>query len=146
MKRILVAIDGSDHSDKVVDEAIKVAKGLDASVTVLKVTGEYDFKTRISVHMSDEYWEQIKKNMKTEAEEIVNQAAAKMRESGLQADTKVLVGKQPPAEGICKMADRDGYDLVILGSHKLKGFKEAFLGSVSNKVAHCTKTNVMIIK
>lgn len=146
MKRILVAVEGSDHSDKVINEAIKVAKGLDASITVLKVTGEYDFKSRISIHMSDEYWEQIKKNMETEAEEVVSKAAAKIKDSGLQVNTKVLVGKQPPAEGICKMADRDGYDLVILGSHKLKGIKEAFLGSVSNKVAHCTKTHVMIIK
>lgn len=146
MKRILVAIDGSDHSAKVIEEAIKVAKGLDASITVLKVTGEYDFKRTISIHMSDEYWNQIKTNMKTEAEAVVNKAAERIKESGLKVDTKVLVGKQSPAEGICKMADRDGYDLVILGSHKLKGIKEAFLGSVSNKVAHCTKTNVMIIK
>ncbi len=146
MYRILMAIDGDEHSERVVDETIKIAGGLNAEVTVLHVTGEYDFKSTISVHMSDDYWTQVKNNLKEEAEKIVNKAAEKLKENGVKTETKILVGKQPPADGICKMADRGDFNLLIIGSHRLKGVREMFLGSVSNKVAHCTVKNVLIVK
>ncbi len=146
MYQILLAIDGSEHSEKVIDETITIAKALGAEVTVLNVTGEYDFKSRISIHMSDEYWEQIRQNMKAEGEKVVGQAAERLKEKGIKTNTEVLVGKQAPADGICKMADKGPYNLVILGSHRLRGISEAFLGSVSNKVAHCTEKNVLIVK
>ncbi len=146
MYNILLAIDGSEHSEKVIDETITIAKALGAHVTVLHVTGEYDFKTRISVHISDDYWEQIRKNLRAEAEKIVDKAAEKLRKHGIEAETSVLVGKQSPADGVCKMADRGDFNLLVLGSRGIKGIKEAFLGSVSNKVAHCTIKNVLIVK
>lgn len=146
MYRILLAIDGSDHSVKVIDEVITIAQPLNAEVTVLNVTGEFDFKTRISVHMSDDYWVQIKKNLKEQAENVVEAAANKLSENGIPVKTEVVVGQQSPSDVICKMADEGKYNLLVLGSKGLRGIQEAFLGSVSNKVAHCTKTNVLIIK
>ncbi len=146
MYKILVAIDGSEHSDRVIDETLTIAKALDAEVTVLNVTGEYDMQNRISVHMSDDYWDQVKKNMKGDAEKIVGKAADKLKENGVRVETKVLIGKQPPADAICKMADRGPFNLLILGSYRVRGLREAFLGSVSNKVAHCTAKNVLIVK
>lgn len=146
MYKILVAIDGLDHSEKVIDETITIAKALGAEVTVLHVTGEYDLRNRISIHMADEYWEQVKKNMKDEAEKITGEAAEKLKENGIKAKVEVLIGKQSPADGICKMADRGDFNLLILGSRRVRGLKEAFLGSVSNKVAHCTEKNVLIVK
>ncbi len=146
MYQILVAIDGSEHSEKVIDETITIANALEAEVTVLHVTGEYDLQNRISIHMADEYWEQIKKNMKEEAEKIAGKAVERLKENGIKAEFKVLIGKQSPADGICKMADRGEFNLLILGSRRIRGLKEAFLGSVSNKVAHCTEKNVLIVK
>lgn len=146
MYRILMAIDGDEHSERVTEETITIANGLNAEVTVLHVTGEYDIKNRISVHMSDDYWAQVKKNMQEEADKIVNKAAEKLKENGVKTETKVLIGKQSPADGICKMADRGDFNLLIVGSHRLKGVREMFLGSVSNKVAHCTVKNVLIVK
>ncbi len=146
MYRILMAIDGGEHSERVIDETITIARGLNAEVTVLHVTGEYDFKSRISVHISNEYWAQVKDNLKQDADKIVNKAAEKLKENGVKVETKVLVGKQPPADGICKMAERGDFNLLIIGSHRLKGVKEVFLGSVSNKVAHCAAKNVLIVK
>jgi len=144
--QILVAIDGTEHSENVIDETIMMAKALEAEVTVLHVTGDYDMQNRISIHMSDDYWKQVKQNMKEEAEKIVGKAAERLGENGIKTKTEVLVGKQSPADGICKMADRGPYNLLIMGSHRLKGITEAFLGSVSNKVAHCTVKNVLIVK
>ncbi len=146
MYRILMAVDGSEHSVKVVEEVITIAKPLKAEVTVLNVTGEFDFKTRISVHMSDDYWVQIKKNLKEQAENVVEAAVNKLSDKGIPAKSEVVLGHQSPADVICKMADEGKFNLLVLGSKGLRGIQEAFLGSVSNKVAHCTKTNVLIVK
>ncbi len=144
--KILMAIDGSKHSAKVIEHVLFLAEALKAEVTVMTVTGDYDFKSRISLHMSDEYWEQVKSNLYEDGKKIVEKAAEQFRAKDLPVETLILVGKQSPPDAICKAADRGDYDLVVLGNHGLRGLSEAFLGSVSNKVTHCTKKNVMIIK
>lgn len=146
MYRILLATDGSEHSDKVVSHALPIAEAMKAEVTVLTVVGEYVFSPRISVQFSDDNWQLINKQLKAEAEEVVEKAAEPFRAKGLVVRTEVVIGHQSPADVICDKAREDNADLIILGNRGLRGIKEVFLGSVSNKVAHCTKTHVMIIK
>lgn len=146
MYRILLAIDGSEHSKKVVDEARRIAEAMNAEVTVFNVVNLDDVSPRISVHMSDDYWDLIKKNLKSDGEKIVEKAAETLRGDGLAVKTEILIGPQSPADAICEKAKKDRYDLVVIGSRGVRGIKEAFLGSVSNKVAHCAGINVLIIK
>ena len=146
MYRILVATDGSEHCKRVINEALPIAEALKAEVTVLTVVGEYVFSPRVSVHFTDDGWESIHKNLKEEAEEVVEKAAKPFKDKGMKTDTKVIIGHQSPGDAICEMAGKGNYNLVVLGSRGLKGIKEAFLGSVSNKVAHCSGINVLIVK
>ncbi len=146
MYRILVATDGSDHSKKVVEEALPLAEAVRAEVTVMTAVGEYVFSPRVSMQFSDDNWSRIRNQLQEEAEEIVNEAAKAFQEKGLKVNTELVIGRQAPADAICELAGKGQYDLVILGSRGLRGIKEAFLGSVSNKVAHCSNVNVLIIK
>jgi nucleotide-binding universal stress UspA family protein len=144
--RILVATDGSDHSKKVVEKALPLAEAVGAEVTVMTAVGEYVFSPRVSMQFSDDNWSRIRNQLQEEAEEIVNEAAKAFREKGLKVNTELVIGRQAPADAICELASKGQYDLVILGSRGLRGIKEAFLGSVSNKVAHCSNVNVLIVK
>ncbi len=146
MYRILLAVDGSDHTDKVVQEALSLAEALKAEMTILNVVREYVFSPRVGAHVSDENWNLIQKQLKEEAGEIVQKAAKPFVDKGLPVKTEVVFGHQSPADAICDMADKGNYNLVILGSRGLRGIKEAFLGSVSNKVAHHSGINVLIVK
>jgi nucleotide-binding universal stress UspA family protein len=146
MYRILLATDGSEHSTRVVEEALLVAEALNAEVTILNVVRESVFSPRVGAHVSDDSWKLIVKQLKEEAEEIVEKAAELFRKKGLTVDTKVAFGHQAPADVICETAEKGKYNLVILGSRGLRGIKEAFLGSVSNKVAHHAGINVLIVK
>jgi len=146
MYRILLATDGSKHSEKVVREAEVIAGALQAEVTVLTVMPEYESNPRITRHISDDYWEVIRKNQKEAGEEIVAKVAGPLREKGLKVNTEVVLGRQLPADVICDMAKKGDYYMVIMGSHGLRGIRETFLGSVSNKVAHCIGKNLLIIK
>jgi nucleotide-binding universal stress UspA family protein len=146
MYKILLATDGSEHSGKVIDEGLLIADALKAEVTIVTVVGEYVFTPGVSVHFGDGSWDRINTHLREEAEEVVQKAAAPFREKGLTANTEIILGHKSPAEAICEMAGKGDYNLVIVGSRGLRGIKEMFLGSVSNALAHCVSTSILIVK
>ncbi len=91
MYRILLAVDGSDHTDKVVQEALSLAEALKAEMTILNVVREYVFSSRVGAHVSDENWNLIQKHLKEEAEEIVQKAAKPFVDKGLPVKTEVVL-------------------------------------------------------
>jgi len=146
MQRILIATDGSDHAEKVLDKGLILAEALGAQVMIVTVVGEYIFSPRISVQFSDDNWKQINQHLKEEAEQLVANAAKPFRGKGISVETKVVMGHKAPADAICEVASEGNFDLIVVGSRGLRGVTEMFLGSVSNKVAHLGCTSVMIVK
>ncbi len=146
MKKILLAVDGSEYTKKVVEKGLALAEGLSAEVTIATVVGEYVFSPRVSLQFTDDNWDRINKHLKKEAEEIVEEAAKPFRDKGLHVITKAVIGHQAPADAICKLAREGEFDLIVLGSRGLRGIKEMFLGSVSNKVVHMGCTSVLVVK
>ncbi len=98
------------------------------------------------MQFSDDNWDRINKHLKEEAEEIVENAAKPFRNKGLIVKTKAVISHQAPADAICELASEGEFDLIVVGSRGLRGIKEMFLGSVSNKVAHMGCTSVLIVK
>ncbi len=43
MKRILLAVDGSEYTEKVIEKGLALAEGINAEVTIVTVVGEYVF-------------------------------------------------------------------------------------------------------
>lgn len=141
--KILVATDGSDHSLKTLEKAIEFAISLKAEVTVLSVAQNVPVNV-FPEGFSAEEFVSIERQLEKNAKEILSQAAQKLQQNGIKADT--ILGKGNPADFICKVAEEGDYDLIILGSRGLGGFKQLILGSVSNKVAQFSKKSVLIVK
>lgn len=130
MFKILVAVDGSEHTKKVVKDAVRFAVPLQAEVTVLTV----------------EDWSAVDRTVGKGAKETVENAAEAFRAAGLEVDSIVEKGTRRPADVICEIAHEEDYDLVIMGSRGLRNIQEMFLGGVSHRVAHLIDKNIMIIK
>lgn len=130
MFKILVAVDTSDHSKKIVRDALRIAVPLKAEITVITV----------------EDWNAVDRSVGKGAVEAAETAAAAFRKEGLEVDTIIEKGTKRPSDVICDTAHEGGYDLVIMGSRGLRGIQEMFLGSVSHRVAHLIDKNIMIIK
>jgi nucleotide-binding universal stress UspA family protein len=63
----------------------------------------------------------------------------------LELVSNILVHLGHPADEILRMADKEGCDLIVLGSHG-KGFLEhTFLGSVSRMVLDRTRKPIFIV-
>ncbi len=141
MKKILLATDGSEHSEKTIAETIKLAGSREAEVTVLTVMDE---PPNLSYIVPSDTIKKIKENYKENAQQILARTEKAFKEKGIEVKTVLANGHA--AEEICKLANGGEFDMVVLGSRGLGGLKEVFLGSVSNKVAHCAKPHVLIIK
>jgi nucleotide-binding universal stress UspA family protein len=141
--KFLVATDGSDHSLKTLEKAIELAIPLKAEITVLSVVPNVPIYVFPEGFSTEEFL-LIEKKLEKKTEELLAQAEQKFKENGIKVDT--IMGKGNPADFICKVAEEGDYDLVILGSRGLGGFKQLILGSVSNKVVQFVKKSVLIVK
>jgi nucleotide-binding universal stress UspA family protein len=146
IKKILVAIDGSNLADKSLDFALDLAKKYSAEVTILTVVdlpsnSFWVQGTTFAPISSQKYLEKLEKFHK----KILTEAVKKAKASAQIYVTKRLLDGRP-AEKIIEVAKEGSFDLIVMGSRGLGGIKEFFLGSVSDRVADEAPCPVLIIK
>ena len=141
MKKILVAIDGSEMSHTVLSKARRVAEKFDAHVIVLTVVK----RLRVTnYYTGGELNEKLDREIENSAHKILEHAQQVF--SDYQGKFETLLDYGEPAEEILVLAEREKPDLLIMGSRGLGGFGRVMLGSVSTKVLHHINCDMMIIK
>jgi nucleotide-binding universal stress UspA family protein len=144
--RVLLAVDGSAHSDAAVEEVASRQWPSGTEVEVLTVVHSNVpllpdpafVMAAIRVERTHELLEQAPKLVDPAADRIRRQAPQ------LTVVTKVLEGS--PAAVILKEAADWGADLIVLGSHGRSPVRQALLGSVASGVAAAAGCTVEIIK
>lgn len=140
MYKILMTTDGSAHSLKTVSATILHAKALKAEVTILYVI---EGNPQIGYDLFAAY-RKTENEIVSAGRKIVEKVAQEIGKMGINVETRVEKGH--PATIICDIADKENFNLIILGSRGLGGLTGMILGSVSNAVAHSAKANVLIVK
>jgi len=143
VQKILLATDGSDYSLESLRKVIPMAKALQAELTILAVAEEIPL-LRGTEGMSKKEFDALINSINREAEQGLERARQLFEEANIKVNKVLRAGK--PAEVIIEEAEKGNFDLVILGDSGGGGIKELFLGSVSNKVVHQVKRDVMIVK
>jgi nucleotide-binding universal stress UspA family protein len=140
MKRILLAVDGSDHSARAAQTAGEISAGLDIPVDVVHVVSDL---INVSAPAIDGYAhiEQIaiqqRDLLKAIGAESVQQTAERVRDAGGKVEgVEVLVGS--PAHEIVRYADDHNADCIVMGRRGLGNVTGLLMGSVSHKVGHLT--------
>ncbi|HEX6594057.1 MAG TPA: universal stress protein [Bacillota bacterium] len=137
-KHILIAADGSDHSQRAAKDAIQIAKcHPEASIEIVYVFDPNKAKSEALSHWDAEYVGDQRKRRIKNVEKIVAQ-------SGISYKTTVLNGD--PRHMLVDYANRNEADLVVVGSRGLNALQEMVLGSVSHKVAKRVHCPVLIVK
>jgi nucleotide-binding universal stress UspA family protein len=123
-KRILVASDGSPHSEAAWKEALGLARWQGSSlIAVSAAPADKDIQT---------------------ATQIVRKLQAAAESEGLMLDT--LVPRGQPFEAIVKAAQFKGATLIVLGSHGRTGLKRLLMGSVAERVIGQAPCPVLVVK
>ncbi len=143
--KILLASDGSDYAVRAAQAAAELAKGLGASVTALHVFSMPVMQMAVPGPPGVEIDPASVSAYMDEVHDSVSRRTGKvLEEAGVKYDVLTEVGH--PAEVIVRIAEDDGYDLIVLGSRGMTAFKSFLLGSVSDKVSHHAHCPVLIVK
>lgn len=143
-KHILVAVDGSDTSNLALQEAARLAKELQALLRIVHVVEE------VTLNIDAEYvLEQYQDAMRKMGEEVLRKAEATARESGIDAETKLLeietLGHRI-TDMVVAEAQSWPADLIVLGTHGRRGFNHLLMGSVAEGIVHISPKPVLLIR
>lgn len=147
MYKLLLATDGSEHSLRTAKHAARIAKNMKAEITVLSVIPDVPHikgMEGISAENIAAFERNIAQGMKGAAEEALAKTVKVLADEGVEVKTRIAEG--PPAEVICEIAEKEGFDEVIMGSRGYGAIKGLLLGSVSNKVVNMCSKIVTIVK
>ncbi len=138
MKRLLVAVDGSDGSNAAVEEALALAADLRAAVTFAYV------RRPPSLLLGDPFYQRVLTGEFAEACSAVAEAMEAAAAVGIEADSEILEGD--PCDEIVSLADNRGADLIVVGSRGFGALAGALLGSVSRAVLQHAHRPVLVAK
>jgi len=139
-QKILVAVDGSEMSEKALEAGLHLAKEQKAEVTLVHVERNITIPVGLEGTTVDNIYESIQK----EGENLLNDMKAKAEAEGIKAQIAYLQGD--PAVQIVHLAEKENYQLIVIGSRGLGNIKEMMLGSVSHKVSQMSHCPVLIVK
>jgi nucleotide-binding universal stress UspA family protein len=141
--RILLAIDGSSHSQVAVDEVARRPWPETSATRIISVIQPYTPPATEFV-IAGATLEDIRQQQASSAEEITRRAAEALRNSGLSADTVVREGD--PRSSIVDEADEWGADLIVVGSHGRTGLTRWLLGSVAQAIVRHASCSVEVVR
>jgi manganese transport protein len=133
--RILVPLDHSGRDRSALGHAAAIAREHGASLHLLHVEeGAISrlygpIASGIEVEAGKEYFETI---------------IAALLKQGLSADLTVLHG-QRPKDAIVTVAREKGADLIVMGAHGHRGFKDMVFGNTINGVRHLVNVPVLVV-
>ena len=137
-ERILVAIDGSEPSDRAFEKALELAVLAKARLTALAVEGPLPAYAA-TVGEVDE----VKREKDAFFSTLASRVRARAGEAGLELEVQIKPGHA--AELISQVAAEGGYDLVVLG-HRGHFVRDRLLGSTADRVAEHAPCPVMIVR
>jgi nucleotide-binding universal stress UspA family protein len=149
--KLLVAIDGSQASQKALEFALNLAKSIPnalvAIVTILEPL--QDYYPQLILPTGDWVSWQAHPNPELEnallekGRSLLKDAETACQESGITYTTSIEFGA--PRELICKLAG-DGVDILIIGSRGLGSMERLMLGSISDYVVHHAPCPVLVVR
>jgi nucleotide-binding universal stress UspA family protein len=136
-EKILVPIDGSEHSKRALKEAIKVAKMTGGAITLLNVCPSCS-----SVGSSAKKLECEK--MRNSGKSVLEEGQKFVESEGIMAETMLLEGDI--VDRIVKTAQESHFDLVVVGARGLTQLEQIMLGSVSHGVLENAQCPVIVTR
>lgn len=138
--RVLVPVDGSDHSERALDHAIDLyGSGEIVLLNVLDlVEAGYDSSAGGELPGFWGDWHE-------RAEEDAAALFAELADGrDVTFDTDVVVGR--PARSIVEYAEENDVDAVVMGSHGRDGVSRILLGSVAETVVRRSPVPVTVVR
>ncbi len=143
-KQILCPIDGSNTSNCGMVEAINLAKVHHAKLRFLHVVDTYFPILDANGDLNVLYLADIQRS---QGEKILKAAEDSALQAGVSADSKIIesIGDRVSTL-IIKQVEEWPADLVVMGTHGLRGFARFMMGSDADAVVKQSHVPVLLVK
>lgn len=135
-ERILVALDGSEFTDAIVDQAISMGRICNSVIYAISVMVFFPESLAIAPQLEEE--------MAKKTREFLEIVKKKVEKENLTCETIVRLDPQPYLP-IVEEAKKKNVDLIVMGTRGMTGLKRVFLGSVAQKVIGYAPCPVMVV-
>jgi len=153
LKKILVAVDGSDNSKKALTYAVELAEKLDGKITLIHVSStvapmippaDTFSAPTLPPPASTAILTKISEEAKRKGEQILDEGEQVVKERGIGVEKILREGDA--VRQIVTLAQEGKFDLIVLGHRGVSRLEELFLGAVSEGVSHKAPCPVLIVK
>jgi len=140
LSSIAVALDGEKPSLYALEEAVELAKRAAARLTLVTVVpivvGGYGVEMPSSGSPAE---------AELEGRRMLDHERERIEAQGLR-DLKTVLLDGDPVDQVVSYCEREGVDLLVVGSRGLSGAGRFFLGSVSDGILHHAHCSVLVVK
>ncbi len=151
-KRMLLPLDGTPLSERILEPALEVGTLLGSSFTLVRVVKpalieNYLPESGTFVGMTDSMLDrlsELQRGVEREARSYLETVAGRLADRGVKVQTRVLVEEQPAA-GILREAETDA-DVIALATHGRRGLPRLLLGSVADKLVRGCALPVLLYR
>jgi nucleotide-binding universal stress UspA family protein len=141
--RILLAIDGSLHSQTAVDEVARRPWPANSTIRAMSVIQPYTPPATEFV-LAGATLDDVTRQQASTAEQLTRGAAEALKQTGLATETAVREGD--PRAAIVDEAEDWRADLIVVGSHGRTGLTRWLLGSVAQAVVGHAPCSVEVVR
>lgn len=136
-KKLLVPVDGSEHSHLALKYAIRLAED-GGQIVLMHSYGE--LPALVGGDSRDELIEEII----ADANSLLTEFKVLLEQSGTQYSSCVVGGHAGLA--ILKVCEAEGCDLIVMGTRGLSDFEGMLVGSVAHKVLQHATVPVLVVR
>ena len=143
MKKILAAIDFSEITTKVVEQAAVLAAALGAELEILHVVAPEPAFVGYAAYSypgRDERAEELREEKKD-----LQKLVERVRTSHAGLEVSAYMKEAPSAVGIVEFAHNHEAGIIVLGVHSKSAIRRALLGSTSQDVVSKTTIPVLLV-
>jgi len=145
--KILVGIDGSEASIDASRYAIAIAKKYNSQLIAIFVLHMHGIRSVSPTFITaPTYGVEGLEEEKRAAKEWLDRIRLEGHAEGIDLGTEIVEGSTSVEATIVDYAEREGIDLIVIGTRGRTGFKRLLLGSVALGVVTYSHCPVMVVK
>lgn len=146
IRKILVPVDGSEHSRKALEFACELSEKFEAELSIVHVVRDEQAErvvmvlgtSRVTLPPDPERVEAAGRDMIDAATKLVEGRGCRV------ASSSSVVGT--PSKEILAYAEKGAFDTIVMGSRGLSDLGGLLLGSVSHKVSHLASCTCIVVR
>lgn len=142
---ILVALDGSEHSDKALGVAIELARRCEARLVLFHALQQTPLSGNYASMVASAAREAYANIAREQGEAILAKALQTAVEQDVEK-VETLLRSGDPAQSMVDAAEELGVGVLVVGTRGLTGLKGVTLGSVARKVTLAAGCPVLVVK